>query len=83
MVVPDDPKTRELGAADMAFAQDTYKRILSAYSLGLPEREVAGMADAVANFDCWMNDTEEGSNLRRAAACRLRRRSCRRGWRRY
>lgn len=72
MVLPDDPQTRELGAADMVFARATYRRILSAYSLGLPEREVAGMADVTANFDCWMNDAEEGTNPRRANACRLR-----------
>lgn len=72
MVVPDNPDDRKLGAADAAYARNIYEHILSAYALRLPVSEVPEMADLTVNFDCWMNDVEEGTNLNRANACRQR-----------
>ncbi|MDF1719225.1 MAG: OmpA family protein [Minwuia sp.] len=72
LVLPDDPATRNLGPADMAFARDTYRHLLASYRAGLPGSATALLADAQVNFDCWLNDAEEGTNERRAQTCRAR-----------
>ena len=72
LVLPDDPAGRDLKPEDMAFAQQAYSRLLNAYRAGVPGSAAAELADAQANFDGWMNDTEEGTNLRRAEVCKAR-----------
>ncbi len=72
LVLPDDPAGRDLGPEDMAFARATYDRLLASYRAGLPGSATALLADAQVNFDCWLNDTEEGTNLDRARICRDR-----------
>lgn len=72
LVLPDDPASRDLGATDMAFARDTYAQLLASYRAGLPGSATILLADAQVNFDCWLNDTEEGVNPQRAQICRAR-----------
>ena len=72
LVLPDDPANRDLKPADMAFAQQVYAHLLQAYRAGVPGSAATELADAQVNFDCWMNDVEEGTNLRRAEICKAR-----------
>lgn len=72
LVLPEDPAHRELTESDRAYARQAYRRLLRAYSSGMPLTRTATLADAQANFDCWLNDTEEGRNPARADACRQR-----------
>lgn len=72
LVLPEDPARRDLSETDRAYASQAYRRLLRAYSSGMPATRTAPLADAQANFDCWLNDTEEGSNPARADACRQR-----------
>ncbi|MDF1735161.1 MAG: OmpA family protein [Minwuia sp.] len=72
LVLPDDPANRDLKPEDMAFAQQVYSHLLKAYRAGVPGSAAAELADAQVNFDCWMNDMEEGTNLRRAEICKAR-----------
>lgn len=72
LVLPDDPASRDLNTTDMAFARDTYAQLLASYRAGLPASATTLLADAQVNFDCWLNDTEEGTNPQRAQICRAR-----------
>ncbi|MDF1735160.1 MAG: OmpA family protein [Minwuia sp.] len=72
LVLPEDPAHRVLSDGDRAYARQAYRRLLRAYSSGMPATRTATLADAQANFDCWLNDTEEGKNPARADACRQR-----------
>jgi len=72
LVLPEDPAHRDLSESDRAYARQAYRRLLRAYSSGMPVTRTATLADAQANFDCWLNDTEEGRNPARADACRQR-----------
>ncbi|MDF1732118.1 MAG: OmpA family protein [Minwuia sp.] len=69
LVLPEDPARRDLTEGDRAYARTAYRRLLRAYSSGMPLTRTTTLADAQANFDCWLNDTEEGRNPARADAC--------------
>ena len=72
LVLPEDPARRDLTVGDRAYARQAYRRLLRAYSAGMPVTRTATLADAQANFDCWLNDAEEGRNPARADTCRQR-----------
>jgi len=72
LVLPDDPENYNLNPEDTAFAHKIYAHLLSAYLSGAPGAATADMADAQVNFDCWMSDTEEGTNPTRAKNCHAR-----------
>ena len=57
---------QSLTAEQTAFARPVYTHLLNAYLAGVPETATTDMADAQVNFDCWMNDIEEGKNAARA-----------------
>ncbi len=69
LVLPDDPANHKLNAEQTAFARPVYTHLLNAYLAGVPDTATTDMADAQVNFDCWMNDIEEGKNAARAQVC--------------
>lgn len=69
LVLPDDPQNYKLTPENTAFAHKTYAHLLNAYLAGTPDAATNDMADAQVNFDCWMSDTEEGTNPGRAKVC--------------
>lgn len=69
LVLPDDPENHNLNPDDTAFAHEVYAHLLNAYLAGVPDSATNDMADAQVNFDCWISDTEEGSNPARAKTC--------------
>ncbi|MDF1710566.1 MAG: OmpA family protein, partial [Paracoccaceae bacterium] len=69
LVLPDDPANHKLNAEQRAFARPVYTHLLNAYLAGVPETATTDMADAQVNFDCWMNDIEDGKNAARAQVC--------------
>lgn len=70
LVLPDDSANHKLNAEQTAFARPVYTHLLNAYLAGVPETATSEMADAQVNFDCWMNDIEDGKNAARAQVCR-------------
>jgi len=72
LVLPEDPATRDLTDDQRTYARQAYRRLLRAYGAGMPATRTVHLADAQANYDCWLNDTEEGGNPVRADACRTK-----------
>ncbi len=62
-VRPDAPTSRTLNATDQVFAEQTYNRIQAAYNDGAADKHPNLLADAQANYDCFIQEAEEGYQL--------------------
>lgn len=68
---PDDMSTRRIdGDANVAELQSARARLMQALAAGAVDRSPASAASAQANFDCWVEQQEEGWQTAHIAACK-------------
>lgn len=69
-ITPEDPENWSIALADMPALQDARAKLMRALDAGAATRAPQDAARAVAQYDCWVEQEDDGWKLDRIEACR-------------
>lgn len=69
-VLPDEVSSRQIGADFISDLADARGRLMAKYTEGYADSQPADLAQAQTQFDCWIQEQEEGWQLWHIQMCR-------------